>query len=128
MNKKEKIKLIEEEVKLELANEYFKRNVMFWFSRAKRARKEGNIEKAREYWTLCKDSTMDYLLINAKYMSIFMYRVNTNISYTDIREVKKTSEKIKNAEKLYAIDDKVEPAKWGFICNIKHIMRGKIRW
>lgn len=125
MNKKEKIKLIEEEVKLELANEYFKRNIMFWFSRAKRARKEGNIKKAKEYWKLCKDSTMDFLLINAKYMSIFMYRVNTNITYTDIREVENTSEKIKNAKKVYVIDDKVAPAKWSFICKIKHIMGGK---
>lgn len=127
MNKTEKIKLIEEEVKLELANEYFKRDVTFWFNRAKIARKEGNIKRAVEYWKLCKNSTMDYLLINAKYMTIFLYRMNTNTTYTDICRVKNTSEKIKNAEKLYKIDDKVTPAKWGFIINIKKIMKGKLK-
>lgn len=127
MNKAEKIKLIEEEVKLELANEYFKRDVTFWFKRAKMTRKEGNVKKAVEYWKLCKSSVMDCLLTDAKYMSVFMYRMNTNISYADIRKVKKTSEKIKNAEKLYKIDDRVAPAKWGFIINIKSIMKGRLK-
>lgn len=127
MNKKEKIKLIEEEVKLELANEYFKRDVMFWFSRAKLARKAGNLEKAIEYWKLCKSSVMDCLLVDARYTSIFMYRMNTNISFADIREVKNTSEKIRNAEKLYKIDDKIAPARWMFIINIKKIMKGKLK-
>lgn len=127
MNKKEKIKLIEEEVKLELASNYFKRDVMFWFSRAKMARKAGNIEKAVEYWKLCKSSVMDCLLVDAQYMSVFRYRMATNISFADIREVKNTSEKIRSAEKLYKIDDKIAPAKWMFIINIKKIMRGKLK-
>lgn len=127
MNKKEKIKLIEEEVKLELANEYFKRDITFWFNRAKMARKGGNIKRAIEYWKLCKSSVMDCLLTDAKYMSVFMYRMNTNISFADIREVKNTSEKIKNAEKLYKINDRVAPAKWRFIINIKNIMKGRLK-
>ena len=127
MNKKEKIKLIEEEVKLELANDYFKRDITFWFNHAKIARKKGNIKSAIKYWKLCKSSVMDCLLIDAKYMSIFMYRMNTNVSCADIREVKNTSEKIKNAEKLYKIDNRVAPAKWRFIINIKNIMKGRLK-
>ena len=127
MNKTEKIKLIEEEIKLELANEYFKRDITFWFNRAKIARKEGNIKRAIECWKLCKSSAMDCLLIDAKYMVIFLYRMNTNITYADIRGVKNTSEKIKNAEKLYKIDDRIAPAKWRFIINIKNIMKGCLK-
>lgn len=124
MNKKEKILLIEKERILELRKDYHQRNITFWYLKAKESYSEGNIKKALRYWKFCKRAVMDFLIIDAKYNSIVMFRLNTSITYSEILKIKGESVQIKKEMDFYTVDENIKPAKYWFISKIQYIMKG----
>lgn len=124
MNKREKTILVEKETCLEIRKDYYQRNISYWYLKAKKYHKEGNIKSAVRYWQFCKRAVLDFLIIDAKYNCIMAFRLNTNITNSEMRKIKEKSIEIKKEKDFYIIDETIKPAKYWFIFKIQYIMKG----
>lgn len=133
MNKIEKILLIEKEITLEVRRDALKYRVARWYGQAKKWHQKGDTKRALKYWSMCKDAVLDFLIADAEYTAILVFRINTNISYTEIRAIKENSSKIKEEMNFWKVNPDEEiiiygkvfkPARYKLIQRVKKIMRG----